>query len=221
MTGRRIAPTTVLGLDACRGKWLAVALDDGRLAGARLASSAEVLAAEWPDAAAIGVDIPIGLPEVPLRDADRAAREFVGERRSSVFSTFPRCVLEAETYEEAKALCAARGWPKPSIQSYGMRHRMLEIAPLADADERLVEVHPEVSFRELLGRALPSKRTPSGVSVRKAALADGGIDVPDLPYPMDDVLDAAVVAWSALRYARGHALPLPEDHRSRIGAIWR
>jgi predicted RNase H-like nuclease len=210
----------VLGLDACRGRWLAVVLDDGRFADARLAS-AEVLVAAWPDAEAIGVDIPIGLPEAPLRDADRAARGFVGERRSSVFATFPRCVLEAQTYDEAKAVCVARGWPKPSIQSYGMRHRMLEIAPLADADERFVEVHPEVSFRELLGRPLPPKRTAAGASVRRIALADAGIDLPDLPYPLDDVLDAAVVAWSAMRYAGGEALPLPEGHRSRIGAIWR
>ena len=120
-----------LGLDACRGKWLAVVLDEGRFDDARLASDAAALVSEWPNAAAIGVDIPIGLPETPLREADRAAREFVGERRSSVFTTFPSVVLEAPTYEEAKAICVARGWAKPSIQSYGMRHRIFEIARLA------------------------------------------------------------------------------------------
>lgn len=84
----------VLGLDACRGKWLAVAVDDGHFDGARLGSDAAGLVAAWPDAAAIGVDIPTGLPETPLREADRAARQFVGERRSSVFPTFPSLVLE-------------------------------------------------------------------------------------------------------------------------------
>jgi predicted RNase H-like nuclease len=175
----------------------------------------------WPDAAAVGVDIPIGLPETPLREADRVAREFVGERRSSVFATFPAVVLEAPTYEEAKAICVARGWPKPSIQSYGMRHRILEIARLAATDERVVEVHPEVSFRELLGRTPSSKKTGSGGSERRLALAEAGIDLPDLPHPLDDVLDAAVVAWSAMRYARGNALPLPGGHGTRVGAIWR
>jgi predicted RNase H-like nuclease len=76
----------VVGLDACRGKWLAIALDEGRFDDARLSSDAAALAAAWPDATAIGVDIPIGLPETPLREADRAARDFVGERRSSVFA---------------------------------------------------------------------------------------------------------------------------------------
>jgi predicted RNase H-like nuclease len=210
-----------LGLDACRGKWLVVALDDGHFEDARLASDAAALISEFPDAAAIGVDIPIGLPETPSRDADRAARAFVGERRSSVFATFPSVVLEAPTYEEAKAICVRRRWPMPSIQSYGMRHRILEIARLAAADERVVEVHPEVSFRELIGRTPSPKKTGLGGSERRLALADAGVELPDLPHPLDDVLDAAVTAWSAKRYAQGDALSLPEGHQARIGAIWR
>jgi predicted RNase H-like nuclease len=211
----------VVGLDACRGKWLAVVLEEGHFDDARLASDAAELVSAWPGAAAIGVDIPIGLPDAPLREADRAAREFVGERRSSVFATFPAAVLAAPTYEEAKAICVGRGWPKPSIQSYGMRHRIFEIARLAASDERVFEVHPEVSFRELIGRTPSPKKTGVGGSERRLALADAGIDLPDLPHPLDDVLDAAVTAWSAKRYAQGDALHLPEGNQARIGAIWR
>ena len=80
-----------LGLDACRGKWLAVVLDEGRFDDARLASDAATLVTAWPDAAAIGVDIHIGLPETPLREADRAAREFVGERRVVRSARRPDC----------------------------------------------------------------------------------------------------------------------------------
>ena len=36
-----------------------------------------------------------------------------------------------------------------------------------------------------------------------------------------DLLDAAVVAWSARRYARREAVPLPDGYSERIGAIWR
>jgi predicted RNase H-like nuclease len=210
-----------VGLDACRGKWLAVALEDGRFAAARLARDAAGLVAEWPHAAAIGVDIPIGLPETPGRDADREARAFVGARRSSVFATFPAVILRAATHEDAKKLCVARSWPRPSFQSFGMRHRIFEIERLATADERIVEVHPEVSFRELAGRPLSSKTTAAGASERRRALAEAGIHVPDLPYPVDDVLDAAVVAWTAMRYAIGEARPLPEHLRAQVGAIWR
>ena len=101
-----------------------------------------------------------------------------------------------------------------------MRHRIFESAGLAAADERVVEVHPEVSFRELIGRPPSPKRTAAGPSERQLALATAGIDVPDLPYPFEDVLDGAVAAWSALRYAR-EAVPLPDGHAGRIGAIWR
>jgi predicted RNase H-like nuclease len=55
----------VLGLDACRGKWLAVAVDEGQFEDARLASDAATLVSAWPEVAAIGVDIPIGIPETP------------------------------------------------------------------------------------------------------------------------------------------------------------
>lgn len=135
--------------------------------------------------------------------------------------TFPSAVLESATYDEAKAYCTMRDWPKPSIQSFGMRQRILEIAPLAARDERVFEVHPEVSFRELLGRTLVPKSTAVGVAERRLALSQAGIDLPDLPYPTDDVLDAAVAAWSAGRFASGKALSLPEGHQRRIGAIWR
>jgi predicted RNase H-like nuclease len=102
-----------------------------------------------------------------------------------------------------------------------MRQRILEIAPLAVRNDRVFEVHPEVSFRELLGRPLAPKSTALGVAERRLALAKAGIDLPDLPYPTDDVLDAAVAAWSAARFASGAARPLPEGHHTRIGAIWR
>jgi predicted RNase H-like nuclease len=210
-----------LGLDACRGKWLAVVLDGNGFVGAHIHADAAALISHWPDVVGIGVDIPIGLPEEPGREADRAAREFVGARRSSVFPTFPREVLTSPTYEDAKRLSFANGWPMPSLQSYGMRRRILEIDTLARQDERIIEVHPEVSFRELFGQPLAAKRTVAGVSERRSALAAAGIEMPELPYPIDDVLDAAVVAWTARRYAGGEALPLPSHQSSRIGPIWR
>jgi len=53
---------TVLGLDACRGRWLAVVLEEGRFADARLGST-DALVSMWPHAAAIGVDVPSACPK--------------------------------------------------------------------------------------------------------------------------------------------------------------
>jgi predicted RNase H-like nuclease len=194
---------------------------NGHYSDARLKTTAAELTALWSDADAVAVDIPIGLPDTPLRDAEREARKFVGERWPSVFATFPRVVLEAPSYEGAKSICRAKEWPQPSIQSYGMRRRIFEIEELAGADERVFEVHPEVSFRELVGETLPPKSTPAGVSVRRDALAGAGVQFPELPYPLEDILDAGIAAWSAARYAEGVATPMPAHHGERVGAIWR
>ncbi len=100
-----------------------------------------------------------------------------------------------------------------------MRHRILEADRAAHLDQRLIEVHPEVSFRQLAGRPLESKKTMLGQNQRLEALATAGIH---LDHPVnDDLLDAAVGAWTAGRYAQGQALPLPDGHAARLGAIWR
>ena len=80
-----------------------------------------------------------------------------------------------------------------------------------------------MSFRELARRPLASKNKLDGLIERRGLLQDAGIEVPDavprLAEP--DLLDAVIAAWTAARYARGEALPLPEGHTDRIGAIWR
>lgn len=82
----------------------------------------------------------------------------------------------------------------------------------------MIEIHPEVSFTALCGEPLESKKTPAGIARRRVLLADAGISLQTTDH---NTLDAAVAAWSADRYARGDALPLPDGHTERIGAIWR
>jgi predicted RNase H-like nuclease len=62
---------------------------------------------------------------------------------------------------------------------------------------------------------------------RRLLLADAGLELPDQlvagEAAVDDVLDAAVAAWSAGRKARGEAKPLPADppiDDGRAIAIW-
>jgi predicted RNase H-like nuclease len=145
-----------------------------------------------------------------------------GSRRAVRRSTaLPARHLEANGYEEAKQLCLANGWRRPSMQSFGMRHRILEIEPLAKQDPRVLEVHPESSFREFAGHTLPTKRSVAGAIARESALASAGIAVRPLAYPLDDVLYAAVAAWSTLRYATGAAEPLHAGHHGRDGVTPR
>ena len=213
--------TVVAGVDGYRDGWVVVRLD---VAGAVGVCTFQTFAEIAPlDVRVIAVDIPIGVPETGLRPADVAARRFVGGRASSVFPTPPRVALEAESFAEALARARGATGRGISAQSYALRRRILEVEAVARTDERVVEVHPEVSFAELAGSPLAhSKRTPEGLSERRGHLRRAGLDAaPARGVPEADLLDALVAAWSAARYRRGEARPLPPDHRGRIGAIWR
>jgi predicted RNase H-like nuclease len=219
-----------VGVDGYPKGWVAVALVDGRFdAAATFATFEDVLAA-YPDAAGIGVDIPIGLPERGGRAADRCARELVGARRGSVFATPPRAALAARSHAEAVERCRAVGAPGVSAQAYALLGKIREVDRLVGPGDRVVEVHPEVSFRALAGQPLAlAKTTWGGFALRRRLLAGAGVVLPDEIGPAglagpDDVLDAAAAAWSADRVARGLARTLPEpperDERGRPVAIW-
>jgi cystathionine gamma-synthase len=209
----------VAGVDGYRGGWVAVVLDASGSRAVTTRHFAEIAALEVD---VIAVDIPIGIP-ASERAADFEARKVVGPRASSVFTTPPRAALEAPTFAEAVARARSRTGKGISQQAYALRHRILEVDAFAENDERIVEIHPEVSFAALAAAALEhSKRTAEGLAERRELLARAGIDVPQAPaVPEADLLDAAVAAWSARRYLRGEATPLPEHHEGRIGAIWR
>jgi predicted RNase H-like nuclease len=205
----------VVGIDARPRGWVAVRLASGAPEVAT-AGDLAALIGRFPDAPAIAIDMPIGLSEKP-RECDLAARRFVGSRRSSVFITPPADVLFAPTYDEANRRSRERYGTGISRQAYALRANVRVVDELAAADPRLIEVHPEVSFRALLGEVLVhSKSTWNGQAVRRRALADAGIRLPELldeagGVPPADVLDAAVAAWSARRFAAGDAEPLPAD----------
>ena len=210
----RSRPSRVAGVDMAGGGWAVVVLEGDRVVDAfRCENFANVIA----------VDIPIGIPAEGARPADTEARRFVGPRSSSVFTTPIRPVLQAPTYAEARRVATELTGRSVSAQTYGIARRILEVDEYAQQDKRVIEVHPEVSFRELAKRPLESKHRTQGLAERRALLVEAGIELPaSVPRVAEpDLLDATAAAWSARRYARGEAVPLPEGHRERIGAIWR
>lgn len=211
-----------LGVDgAGRHGWVGVVVDDAGFAGVHLADRlADVIVAadEGPagPVASVGVDIPIGLLDAPQRAADRAARAFVGPRRSSVFWAPHRSALAFADQASANAHLEAIGMPKVSSQAMALMGRIREAAAVVAADGRLVEVFPEASFCQMAGRHLPlAKRTAGGALDRLGLLAGaepsirlaGDLGVAGV-VPLDDLFDAAACAWSAWRVARGEAVAL-------------
>ena len=214
----------VVGVDGWKKQWVAVVLDDGVFADAATCPTIGDVADRYAGAAAIGIDIPIGFATHTPRRADQAARQFIGARRSSVFNTLPEAVYRAPSYAEASQI-SQRLWGKGiSQQAYALRTKVLEVAECADP--RFHEVHPEVSFAALAGGHIDwSKKTWNGQNQRRRLLAGAGIDLPDLlpsagQVPVDDVLDAAVCAWTASRICQSIAHHLPADPAEGEPVIW-
>jgi predicted RNase H-like nuclease len=221
-----------VGVDACAGGWVAVALDDGRVDRIWAGPTLPVLLADLPADAIVGIDLPLGGVATGWRSADLAAKRLLGTRHASVFAVPPRPVWDAPTYEAANARCRALTGQGLSRQAYGLSLRMLEAESYRDSSDRDVhEVHPELVFRTLGdGPVMFGKKTWNGQMARRGLLTGVGVVLPDaLPLvgavPADDVLDAAAVAWCAHRIATGAARRVPEppdqhDHAGRPIVIW-
>ena len=222
----------MLGVDGCPGGWVGAEVTGeaavaGGWAGAGVTGGAEVAGGRvrWHvadlldrDVEAVGIDMPIGLPEAGTRACDREARARLGRARSSVFFAPPRAALGATTHAEAVAAARDRAAPGLSIQAWHIVARITEldrwITP--DRQRKVVEVHPELSFCRLDPRVVEPKRTAPGAGQRIRAL-QGRYDLGELPrgVPRVDALDALAAAWSAARHLAGTAEVLGGDRDAR------
>jgi len=208
----------VLGVDACRTGWIAVALGGHQGPEAHYLPTIDEVQPLCALAGAVAIDIPIGLPANGPREADVLARAFLHRRRSSVFLTPVRQALEAETYALATHAATALTGRGISQQAYALKAKILEVERwLHSAPAPVYEVHPEVSFAVLLGApARASKKTWAGMVERRKALEAAGISLDEIVgsatvhAAVDDMLDAAVAAWTAGRIAAGTARSFPD-----------
>ena len=169
----------VLGLDGCGDGWIAVALRGGAFESATFAPSVEKALEAHPSADVVAIDIPIGAEADRFRSIDGAARKLLGSRASTLFETPPLKVLRRPTYGAALALCRKLTGKGLSRQAYGLRAKILEVAPVAARDRRIVEVHPELCFLALAsGAVLPRKKSWAGLARRRRLLERAGILIP-------------------------------------------
>ncbi len=214
-----------MGVDGCKGGWIAVALGD-EAPEAHYLPTIDALQHLASEADAVTIDIPIGLPTGGPREADLLARKFVGARRNSVFVTPVREAIEAQTHARATQTASARTGTGISQQAYALGRKILEVERwLPSSPCPVYEVHPEVSFALLLGApARASKKSWAGMVERRDALEAAGISLDDIGTDsvaavrasVDDILDAAVAAWSAARIARKTARSFPDP--PKVGA---
>ncbi|WKX69104.1 DUF429 domain-containing protein [Streptomyces sp. XD-27] len=208
----------VMGVDACPTGWVAVTLRAGGVAGADAAVRLAELLERAPDAAVVGVDMPLGLLETGRRRADVLAAERIAPHRSRVFPVPPRPVWDQPDYHAANLRCRELTGSGLSRQTWGLAAKLRQANACREAgDRRLHEVHPEVSFAAMNGGrpVAASKKSWNGQAARRRLLAEQGIVLPEElgmagRVPPDDLLDAAAAAWSARRIALRAAARLPD-----------
>lgn len=213
----------VVGVDGCRGGWVAMVWDIERGSiEPEIHTTLKGLIDCHADAGAIGIDILIGLSDTGIRQCDIQARRKLGRSRSS--SVFPPPlygILDALTFEEAQRRSVAKIDKGTTQQCFAIFDKIKEandtIKP--EIQDRVFEVHPEVSFWALAGRPMVhAKKDEPGYDERRAQLQV----VTDMtfrtrkeafkwarPAKPDDLLDAVVAAWTARRVVEGVEGRLP------------
>lgn len=239
--GRRKPGGRIAGIDGCPAGWFVATanpgLDDIRcFVAGTIAEACERLGA----CAAIGVDMPIGLPDAGSRACDMLARKLLAPHRAvSVFSAPIRPVLASREYREACAIRESIDGKRMSRQAFNLVSKTREIDGFVRSTPgftgRLFEVHPELSFAMLNGgKAIRiPKRRPEGLAERYAllcarfgseALDDALTTWPRSRVARDDVLDAFAALATVQRVAAGEAQRVPAAPESdRLGldmAIW-
>jgi predicted RNase H-like nuclease len=216
----------LVGVDGCRGGWLAI-IETGRRLEVKVFSDWATLMSGVPPCALLGVDIPIGLPRKGSRQCDlEARRRLKPSRTSSVFPAPVRGCLCEGSYPDLSE--RHRG-----IDGRGLTRQAYYLLPkIRDVDQhvaanpshqaRISEVHPEVSFAAWNGGAAMNYRKATAVGrAERERLTDG-------VWPgegerlwasvrrgkgcgRDDLNDAFAVLWTVRRIAAGEAVRMPEE----------
>ena len=158
-----------------------------------------------------------------------------------MFAVPSRAAVMEEDYRRSCDVALSTSDPpkKVSKQCFHLFPKIREIdrlmTPVLEA--RVYEAHPELGFWRLNGgrpMALPkkvkSRPSPPGIDERTALLVGHGYDRGFLDQPLprgvgrDDLLDAAVLALTAMRIATGEGLSFPaapeRDGKGLRMAIW-
>ncbi|SRR6266542_4681543 len=218
--------TLVLGVDGCRAGWCCVAVDADR--GTVIDS---FVRPAFPDvldspAAVISVDMPIGLLDRPgQRACDAIARRMLGRGpASSVFPPPCRRALSFADYRAASDFNLQLSGRNLNKQSFNISPKVRDVdeAMKPGMQERVREVHPELSFRSLNGGvSVPlNKKTEAGRDHRWRLLRAVFPDLPptaELPPALrglcqrDDYIDALACAWTAACVAMGKPQRIPSE----------
>ena len=231
----------VLGVDGCRGGWVACVLHGHAPLSLSLYATIQQLWDAHRDASLVMIDIPIGLAgkDLLVRECDRLARRMLGKKGSSVFTPVCREALHAHDYSTACSIQERITGKKISIQSWNITPKIREADRLMlaspSARNAFRETHPEINFMQLHnGPMLAAKRSSAGREARLQLLAgfienaatmyrDALHQYPRKMVQPDDLLDAMVNMVAGMKGKDAiRSLPDPpqKDEEGLAAALW-
>lgn len=226
--------THVAGVDGCRSGWIAFTVESpSNKTTVELVDLSSLLRNRPADLTCIAIDIPIGMLD-GSRACDKAARKLLRQpRATSVFAAPCRASLAEGNHADASAANRRITGKGLSQQAWGIAPKIKQVddAITADCERWVFEVHPEISFWAL-NQGTPmrhNKKSEEGMTERLSLLRrvfpdiDGHLSHRPSGVGKDDLLDAAVAAWTALRIHKGEGRTVCEaecDARGLATTIW-
>jgi len=222
---------TAVGIDGCRGGWVAAILRPDSSFEWQLNASLRAILGSLPETSTILIDMIIGLPnkQQPFRSCDRLARKILRPHGARVFSAPPREALGAETYSEACRLARETTGKAISKQCWNLFPKIRELESLNDP--RLRESHPEVVFARFNGglAVRASKKAAEGRARRlqllgtqnpksTAAYTQARSELGKGTYQPDDCIDALALCLAAAD--SGSLTALTDLKRPDAPKIW-
>lgn len=166
-----------VGIDGCKGKWLAVSISD-TVYEIHLFDTIREVCDHYESADSILIDMPLGLAENAKEiRPDAELRKHLKGKASSVFNTPCRQAVYQTEYLEASNVNFEIMGNKLSRQSFAIIPKIRELDHYLQTNpmwkNRLLESHPEYCF-SLLNAGLPileNKQTADGAMKRLAVLS--------------------------------------------------
>lgn len=224
----------VAGADGYRGGWVLFRVDVPSLSTSVESVALPSILSQRPiELECLTIDIPIGLLDGP-RACDLAARKLLGRPRgSSVFPAPCRAATRMAGYADACEINKQRSGGKLSHQAWGIVPKIKQVDEVITPAHQLwaFEVHPEVCFWAMnnCGPMIWSKKVKEGRRDRLNLLRrefpriDQHLAIRPPGVAVDDLLDAAAAAWTALRKREGRAQQVSATEFDALGldaAIW-
>lgn len=201
----------VIGIDGCKGGWIAVCLNPTGSSWFKVFECIEEVLQMLGAGRPAMIDMPIGLPGKGYRACDLAARRLLGRACSRVFLGARRFLLRDDLlrdYPSANAFAKAQDGKGIAKQLFCILPKIKEVddAVRLQPEKPLRETHPELVFFRLNGNQyLEGKKTIAGQRRRLELLEKTGCcdvgqwcgELRGKQAKVDDLLDACAAALAA------------------------